>query len=108
VIFREGDDARGEAFVIHAGSVEIKKRIDGTDFVLRTVGQGELLGDLALFRKASRSTDAVAVGDVELLVIRNERLDWLIRNRPQLTLAILKRLADMLVETDVDRAAAIR
>ncbi len=108
VIFREGDDARGEAFVIHAGTVEIKKRIDGAECVLRKVGQGELLGDLALFRRASRSTDAVAASDVELLVIRNERLDWLIRNRPQLTLEILKRLADMVVETDVDRAAAIR
>jgi S1-C subfamily serine protease/rhodanese-related sulfurtransferase len=105
VIFNEGDDAHGEAYVIHAGTVEIKRRIGGADRVLRKMGEGQLLGDLALLRKAPRSTDAVAASDVELLVIRTERLDWLIRNRPQLTSELLKRLADMIVETDVGRSS---
>jgi hypothetical protein len=43
---------------------------------------------------------AVAATDVELLVIRQERLEWLIRNRPQLTREILKRLADMLAKSE--------
>jgi CRP-like cAMP-binding protein len=73
--------------------------------VLRKMGEGQLLGDLALLRKARRSTDAVAASDVELLVIRTERLDWLIRNRPQLTSELLKSLADMIVETDVGRSS---
>jgi len=104
VIFNEGDDAHGEAYVIHAGTVQIRRRVGGADRVLRTMGEGQLLGELALFRKALRSTDAVADSDVELLLIRTERLDWLIHNRPQLTRELLKRLADMIVETDVDRS----
>ncbi|MBI2218864.1 MAG: cyclic nucleotide-binding domain-containing protein [Candidatus Rokubacteria bacterium] len=105
VIFREGDEAHGEAYVVHAGSVEIRKRIDGTERVLTKYGEGELFGEMALFRKAPRSADAFAASDVELLVIKNERLDWLIRNRPQLTIEILKRLSDLVVRTDADRAA---
>ena len=64
------------------------------------MGEGELLGELGLFRRAPRSLDAVATSDVELLVIRNERLDWLIRNRPQLTIELLRYLSNIIVESD--------
>ena len=104
MIFKEGEDPRGEAYVIHAGTVEIKRNINGTERVLRTQGEGELLGELGLFRHAPRSANAIAATDVELLVLRNERLEWLIHNRPQLTIELLKRLSDMIVQTDADRA----
>ncbi|MBI4592816.1 MAG: hypothetical protein HY728_01245, partial [Candidatus Rokubacteria bacterium] len=47
---------------------------------------------------------AVAATDVEMLVIKNERLEWLIRNRPQLTIEILKRLSEWVVLTDKERS----
>ena len=62
--------------------------------------EGELLGEMALFRHAPRSAAAVAVTEAELLVMRNERLEWLIRNRPELTLELLKRLSDQIVSRD--------
>jgi rhodanese-related sulfurtransferase len=105
IIFEEGADPHGEAYVVHAGVVEIRRRFDGTERVLATYGEGQLLGDMALFRtSASRSASAVAQSDVELLVIKAERLDWLIQNRPQLTKEILRRLSEMVVATDADRA----
>ena len=104
-IFNEGDEAQGEAYLIHAGTIDIRKRIDGTERLLSRMGEGQLLGQLALFRRAPRSTGAIAATDVELLVIKNERLEWLIRNRPQLTIEILKDLAELIVRTDSDRAA---
>jgi rhodanese-related sulfurtransferase len=104
IIFREGADAHGEAYVVHAGTVEIRKRFDGVEKTLAKYGEGELFGELALFRNAPRSADAVATSDVELLIIKNERLEWLIRNRPQLTIEMLKRLSDTIVRTDAERA----
>jgi len=83
--------------------VDIRKRVDGTERQLSTFGEGELLGEMALFRKAPRSASAIAATDVELLIIKNERLDWLIRNRPQLTIEILKRLSEWVVATDRER-----
>jgi CRP/FNR family transcriptional regulator, cyclic AMP receptor protein len=77
VIFKEGDDARGEAYVVHAGTIEIRKRVDGRERRLNLVSEGELFGEMALFRKAPRSASAVAVTDAELLVLQNERLGWL-------------------------------
>jgi hypothetical protein len=47
----------------------------------------------------------VAATDTELLVITYERLEWLIRNRAQLTLEILKRLSELVVATDAQRPA---
>lgn len=104
-IFHEGDDPRGEAYVIHSGSVEIRRRFDGAERVLNTYGEGELLGELGLFRGGPRSASAVAVTDVELLVIKSERLDWLIGNRPQLTKELLRKLSNLIVSTDAERAS---
>ncbi|MGH7355359.1 MAG: cyclic nucleotide-binding domain-containing protein [Candidatus Rokuibacteriota bacterium] len=103
-IFKEGADPNGEAYIIHAGSVEIRRTFDGQSKTLNTMGEGELLGQMALFRHGARSADAIANTDVELLVIKNERLDWLIRNRPQLTLEIIKQLSNWLVQSDDSRA----
>jgi S1-C subfamily serine protease/rhodanese-related sulfurtransferase len=102
VIFEEGHDAQGEAYVVHAGTVEIVKRHPGGERRLNLVKEGELLGEMALFRHAPRSAAAVAVTEVELLVMRNERLEWLIRNRPELTLELLKHLSDQIVSMDSD------
>jgi S1-C subfamily serine protease/rhodanese-related sulfurtransferase len=108
LIFKEGDDPKGEAFVVHAGTVQIKRTFDGNEKVLSTLGEGELFGDLGLFRAAPRSADAVAATEVELLVLKHERLDWLIRNRPQLTAEVVRRLANWVVQTDRERALSNR
>ena len=102
-IVKDGDDARGEAFVIHSGTVEVRKKIDGVERTLAKMGEGELIGYWALFRNAPRSADVVATSPTELLVIRQERLDWLIRNRPQLTMEVLKQLAEAAVVNDSQR-----
>jgi S1-C subfamily serine protease/rhodanese-related sulfurtransferase len=104
VIAHEGDDAQGEAFVIHSGTVEIRRRFNGVERTLAKLGEGELIGEWALFRNAPRSADMVATSPTEVLVLKHERLDWLIRNRPQLTMEVLKRLAEAAVKTDGARA----
>lgn len=105
VIFTEGEDPHAEAYVVHAGTVEIRRRFeDGSERTLSRLHEGELFGQLALFRKSPRSASAVAATDVELLIIKKERLDWLIRNRPQLTVEILKSLSELIVSTDAERA----
>ena len=103
VIFTQEDDPRGEAYVIHSGAVEIRTKINGADRVLNRLGVGQLFGVLALFLRSPRSASAVAVSDTELLIIKNERLEWLIFNRPQLTMEILKHLSALVVSTDAQR-----
>jgi CRP/FNR family transcriptional regulator len=104
MIVREGDDAHGEAFVVHSGTIEVRRKFDGVERTLAKLGEGELVGEWSLFRNAPRSADMIATSPTELLVIKQERLDWLIRNRPQLTMEVLKRLAEAAVANDVNRA----
>jgi len=106
-IFKEGGEANDEAFVIHAGTVEIRRNFDGVERVVNRIGEGQPLGEMAIFRgSARRSASAVAADDVELLVIKEERLEWLVRNRPQLALELLKNLSNLVVATDQERAQA--
>jgi CRP-like cAMP-binding protein len=104
-IFREGDDAKGEAFMVHEGKVEIRRQFGSEDRVLRVLGKGDLLGDLALFRNAPRSANAVAADAVTLLVIPSNRLEHLVRSNPALALALIKQLASRMLEAE-DRARA--
>ncbi|HEU4366653.1 MAG TPA: cyclic nucleotide-binding domain-containing protein [Methylomirabilota bacterium] len=108
VITKEGTDSLGEAFLVHSGIVEARRTFNGDHRLLGTMGEGELIGELSLFRGAPRSADLIAQTDVELLVIKDERLDWLIRNRPQLTIEVLRRLANLVVQTDPERAHSSR
>jgi S1-C subfamily serine protease/rhodanese-related sulfurtransferase len=108
-IFKEGDDPRDEAYVIHSGAVEIRRNLNGAERVVNRIGEGEPLGEMALFRGvARRSASAVAADDVELLVIKEERLEWLVLNRPRLALELLKRLSNLVVATDQERAQPVR
>jgi CRP/FNR family transcriptional regulator, cyclic AMP receptor protein len=109
VIFREGDDAKGEAFLLHIGRVEIRKLIGGEERLLNTLNKGALLGEFALFRNAPRSATAIAVEPVTLMVIPANRLDHMVRSNPSLAVAIIRDLANrMLAAEDRAREAEAR
>ncbi len=83
MIFREGDAAGGEAFVIHSGTVAIRKQVHGQARTIRTIGRGRIFGEIALFSKAPRSADAVAGEDTRVFVIPAERLEYLVKTYPR-------------------------
>ena len=100
VIFREGDDAKGEAFMVHMGRVEIRRQIGGEERLLNTLAKGDLLGHIALFRNAPRSATAIAAEAVTLMVISANRLDHLVRANPALALALIRDLARMMLAAE--------
>jgi CRP/FNR family transcriptional regulator len=100
VIFREGDDAKGEAFLVHLGKVEIRMQIGSENRVLRVLAKGELLGELGLFRNAPRSASAIALEPVTLLVIPANRLDHMVRTTPSLAMAIIRDLANRMLAAE--------
>jgi CRP/FNR family transcriptional regulator len=100
IIFREGDDPKGEAFIVHIGRVEIRKRIGGEDRLLRVLAKGDLLGELGLFGNTPRSASAVAADAVTLMVIPANRLDHLVRDNPSLAVAIIRDLTTKLLAAE--------
>jgi CRP/FNR family transcriptional regulator len=100
VIFKEGDDAKSEAFLVHEGKVEVRKQIGIEDRLLSVLGKGQLLGELALFRNAPRSATAVAAEPVTLLLIPAHRLEGLMRSNPSLAMAIVKDLSGRMLAAE--------
>ncbi len=100
VIFRQGDAALGEAYLVHEGHVEVRRHGDGEERVLRVLRKGDLLGEVALFRDAPHSATAVAVDRVTLLVIPATRLEDMVRTRPELAIALIRQLARMAARED--------
>jgi CRP-like cAMP-binding protein len=100
IIFREGDDAKGEAFLVHMGTVEIRKQVTGEEQLLNVLKKGSLLGDFALFRNAPRSATAIAAEPVTLMVIPANRLDHMVRSNPALAMAIIRDLANRMLAAE--------
>jgi CRP-like cAMP-binding protein len=95
VIFREGDASTREAYFVQDGKVEIRKRLASEEKVLRILGKGDLLGEIALFRDAPHSATAIALERVLLRVIPADRLEYMVRSHPDLAIALIRQLARM-------------
>ena len=95
VIFREGDESKSVAYLVHQGAVEVRRRVDGEERVLNTLAKGDLLGEVALFRDGPHSVTAVAVDQVTLLPIPADRLESMVLTNPRLAIELIRQLARM-------------
>jgi CRP-like cAMP-binding protein len=95
VIFREGDESKNEAYLVHKGAVEVRRRVDGEERVLNTLTKGDLLGEVALFRDGPHSVTAIAVEQVILLPIPANRLENMVLTNPRLAIELIRQLARM-------------
>lgn len=100
VLFREGDASNSEAYLVHEGKVEVRRRFGDEERTLRVLGKGDLLGELALFRNAPRSASAVAAEAAILLVIPAQRLEHMVRTNPSLALALIRQLANQMLQAE--------
>lgn len=93
VIFEEG--SRGEhAYVILSGQVDIVRKTRDGESVLRTLGKGEIFGEMALVDNLPRSASAVSREDDTLLVaINHAYFVYLVGQQPAFALILLKAMS---------------
>ena len=72
-LFREGE-AGNCAYVLEQGRMEVSTERDGTRVVLATVGEGALLGEMALINNQPRMATLTALEDTSLVMITPEYL----------------------------------
>jgi CRP-like cAMP-binding protein len=99
VLFREGDAGR-EMYVVHAGSVTITKRVGEVEKILTRLGAGEFLGEMAILNNKPRSATAVCAEDSKLLVIDAKTFETMLRSNVEISLRLIKKLADRLAEAN--------
>ena len=80
--------------MIVEGQVKITKGSNGGVHELRILKAGEHIGELAILREQPRSANALAnAGSVRTLAIRGAALKSILRDRPEVALAMLASLA---------------
>jgi CRP-like cAMP-binding protein len=100
VIFRQGELARREVYLVHEGTVEVRSRSNEEEGFFRILRHGDLLGEVAFFREGAHSATAVALEVVLLLVIPADRLERIVRTNPELAIALIRQLARMAARED--------
>jgi HEAT repeat protein len=97
VLFREGEEG-DELYVLASGQVRVTKGSNGTERTVAKRGVGEFLGEMAIFESAERSATVRAEGDVRALVIDANAFKSILRDRPEVSLAVLRVLSRRLRE----------
>ena len=98
IIMREGEPGNA-AYIIVSGRAEVRKAMGGVLQVLKTLGAGEVFGEMAVLTEGPRTATVVAIEDTTVLVVTaavlNQELvimkPWLAR----LVQALAERLRDL-------------
>lgn len=99
----EKGDEGDAAFIILEGGVDVVlPGADGDEVTLTTLGPGEIVGELAVLTGNPRATSLAASGAGELTLLRLEReaVLELLREYPDVALAIIKVIAERLERTN--------
>jgi len=100
IIFSEGDLGL-TMYVIESGEVEICKRVRGSERVLAKLGKGDFFGEMCMLEDAyPRSATAVAVSDVEAVIIDQSAFTYILRHNPEIAVRMMRKLTDRLRRTN--------
>jgi CRP-like cAMP-binding protein len=95
-IFREGEPGN-RLFIIVEGGVRISREIPGAgEEALAVLKRGALFGEMAVFDKSERSTDAISHGGTTALTISRSELEMLLEFNRDLALKVLWAVVRML------------
>ena len=95
-LFREG--AIGDAlYVVRAGRLEVVDETAGA--VIRELGRGDAVGELALLTASRRSASVRAARASDLLVIDRNEFEQLVHSSPALSLGLNRALGEQLRDT---------
>jgi CRP-like cAMP-binding protein len=100
VIFQRGDEG-AYMLAITEGRVRLALASpEGRELVLRHVGPGDVIGELAVIDGRSRSADALAVEPLTALVFHRDRFLGIAAERPAMGLALAGYLCSLLRSTN--------
>jgi CRP-like cAMP-binding protein len=97
-VFREGDEA-DRLYIIEQGAVRISRDVPGAgEEALTVMKRGACFGEMAVFDRSRRSTDAIAHGRCSLLTIGRADFEHLLENDRELAHKVLWSVVRLLCE----------
>lgn len=100
VIFHQGDEGN-MMFVIVEGRVDVVRSVNGTEQVLAQRGGGDFVGEMAIIESVPRVASLITQSDVRVLAIDGETFKAILRERPDVSFAVLRSLSRRLREAGV-------
>lgn len=97
IIVRQGDEG-DSMFVIQEGRVEVLKETDGHETRLRIAGEGEFMGEMAIFERVARSATLRAMGRVRVLTIDKKNFLRRVHEDPSLAFRVVKTMSGRIRE----------
>ncbi len=113
VLMRKGE-VGDSLFLIHEGSVKVVTTDSkGDELILNKYGPGESVGEMALLDRGPRSATVIALGDVEVLELKQDVFQEVLDQRPDVSFAIIRgysqrlRFSTNYIERAIDWAQKI-
>ena len=112
-VFRDGEILcqQGEngdhMFVIQKGRVEVVAEKGGRETRLAVLGEGDFIGEMAVFEKEPRSATVRALGEVRALTVDRKNLLRRVSEDPTLAFRVIKTLSKRVRELN-DEVARLR
>jgi CRP-like cAMP-binding protein len=103
VIIRQGE-VGNSMYVIQEGQVEILREKDGREVRLRTLGSGEIVGEMAIIDRQARSATVRALGEVRVLTVDKRTFLQRISEDPSVALRMLQDLSGRIRELSAELA----
>ena len=97
IIFRQNDPG-DSCYLIDSGRVRVfREGKDGREYELTQLGPGDIFGEVALLTRESRSASVQAIEETHLTVLPTHRFDRIVRDYPDVTSVLAKRISGWLV-----------
>jgi CRP/FNR family transcriptional regulator len=101
VIVRQGEAGDG-LFVIQEGRLEILSENHGRETRLRIAGEGELIGEMAVFEREVRSATVRALGEARVLTIDRRNFLWRLNEDPSLAFRLVETMSRRIRELSAE------
>jgi CRP/FNR family transcriptional regulator len=101
VIVRQGEAGDG-LFVIQEGRLEILSESDGRETRLRIAGEGELIGEMAVFEREVRSATVRALGEARVLTLDRRNFLRRINEDPSLAFRLVETMSRRIRELSAE------
>lgn len=107
IIAAEGELGE-ELHIVITGTVLVTREDGGGTATVASRGPGDVVGEMSIISRAPRIASLVAEGDVRTVRIGNREFGSMIRERPEVSLAVMRVLAERLAAATADRTPTER
>jgi CRP/FNR family cyclic AMP-dependent transcriptional regulator len=93
-VFKEGEPGDWMGFIV-SGKLEVQKSttFPNKHIIMAYMSRGSIIGEMSLFEERERSASAYAIENTELLILRKDQLEEIIRTHPAVGAKLLKGIA---------------